>query len=141
MSNWKSVLKADSTEWLLEKDNPSVRYFTLTKILDKPENSPEVKKVKNEIMEVGAVSSILFKQKSEGYWETPEKFYTAKYKGTVWQIIILAELGADGRDERIRNACEFILKNSQHCESAGFSMHASAKEGGGRRDACPTSVW
>lgn len=133
MSNWKSVLEADSMEWLLEKDNPSVRYFTLTEILDKPKNSPEVKKAKNEIMEIGIVPHILSKQKSEGYWETPEKFYTAKYKGTVWQIIILAELGADGRDERIRNACEFILKNSQHRESGGFSMHASAKEGGGRQ--------
>ena len=36
------------------------------------------------------------KQSSQGYWETPDHFYTAKYKATVWQIIILAELGADG---------------------------------------------
>ena len=29
MRDWRSVLKADPTEWLLENDNPSVRYFTL----------------------------------------------------------------------------------------------------------------
>jgi len=43
MSDLKSVLKADPTDWLLEKDNPSVRYFTLTDILEKSENDPEVK--------------------------------------------------------------------------------------------------
>lgn len=29
MSNWRTVLKADQTNWLLETENPSVRYFTL----------------------------------------------------------------------------------------------------------------
>jgi len=131
MSDWKSMLKAVPTDWLLEKDNPTVRYFTLTEILDELENDPEVKEAKDEIMKNGIVPEILAKQK-EGYWETPKSFYTAKYKGTVWQLIILAELGADGRDERIKNACEFILENSQDHESGGFSMNTSAKTGGGR---------
>jgi len=39
--------------------------------------------------------------------------YTAKYTGTVWQLIILAELGADGGDERLRRACEAILVRSR----------------------------
>jgi hypothetical protein len=30
--------------------------------------------------------------------------YIAKYTGTVWQLIVLAELGADGGDERLRRA-------------------------------------
>lgn len=132
MSDWKSLLKADPTDWLLEKDNPSVRYFALTDILEKFENDPEVEKAKMEIMETGVVPKILAKQKNEGYWETSKSFYTAKYKGTVWQLIILAELGADGKDERIRKACEFILEHSQDRESGGFSVWVSAKTGGGR---------
>ncbi len=48
MTNWKSFLKADPTDWLLEEDNLSVRYFTLTEILNKPQNSPEVKQAKEE---------------------------------------------------------------------------------------------
>ena len=124
-------MKADPTDWLLETDNPSVRYFTLTNILERPENDPEVKKAKEEIMEAGVVPKILAKQKNEGYWETPENFYIkSKYKGTVWQLIILAELGADGNDERIRKACEFILENSQDRKSGGFS-YLSAEVGGG----------
>ena len=125
-------MKADPTEWLLEKDNPSVRYFTLAEILDKSENDPEVRQAKNEIMKVGVVPNILAKQKNGGYWETPKNFYTAKYKGTLWQLIILAELGADRKDDRIGETCEFILANSQDRESGGFSMWPSAKTGGGR---------
>jgi hypothetical protein len=132
MTDLKSLLKADPTAWLLEKDNPSVRYFTLTDIQGKLENDSEAKKAKDDIMKVGLVPEILTKQNNEGYWETPKSFYTAKYRGTVWQLVILAELGADGKDERVKKACEFILENSQDHESGGFSMNASGKTGGGR---------
>ncbi|UCC57814.1 MAG: nitrogen fixation protein NifH [Candidatus Bathyarchaeum sp.] len=132
MSDWKSLLKENPTGWLLEKNNPSVRFFTLTELLEKPDKDPEVVKAKNEIMNFGVVPKILAKQSAQGYWETPERFYTAKYKGTVWQLIILAEHGADGRDERVKKACKFILENSQDHESGGFSFCASARTGGGR---------
>jgi len=132
MDNWKSILKANPIPWLLEDNNPSVRHFTLIDFLEKAENDPEVRKTKEEIMKKGVVPKILAKQKEGGYWEDSQNFYTAKYKGTVWQIIILAELGADGKDNYIRKACEFILDNSQNRESNGFSMCASAKTGGGR---------
>jgi len=44
MSDWKSVLKADPTEWLLEGDNLAVRFWTLKDILGKTEDNPEVEK-------------------------------------------------------------------------------------------------
>jgi hypothetical protein len=132
MGNWKSVLKADSTDWLLEAQNPSVRYFALSQISDKPQNHPEVAAAKEAIMHTGVVPKILAEQKSGGYWESPEKFYLSKYKGTVWQLIILSELGVDQKDGRIRKSCEFILQNSQDRESGGFSAWASIKLGGGR---------
>ena len=82
-------------------------------------------------METGVVPKILSGQKNAGNWEAPENFYIrSKYKGTVWQLIILAELGADGKDKRIRKACEFILQNSQDRESGGFS-YLKAETGGG----------
>ncbi len=131
MDNWRAHLRGDPTEWLLGRDNPSVRYFTLTEILGRDGHDPEVKEARDEIMMAGAVPAILAKQSREGAWGDLKKFYTAKYKGTVWQLLILAEHGADGADERIRRACELILENSQDRESGGFSMHSS-KEGGGR---------
>lgn len=132
MNDWISVLNADPVDWLLEKDNPSVRYFALSQILDKPQTSSEVHAAKKEIMKAGAVPKILAKQHDGGYWEAPEEFYTAKYKGTVWQLIILSELGTDGNDARVKKACEFILESSQARKSGGFSAWLSIKVGGGR---------
>ena len=77
------------------------------------------------------IEKILSKQKSGGYWGEPENFYVySKYKGTVWTVILLAELGADGGDSRIRQACEFVLTWSQHRESGGFAFHGTPEHGG-----------
>ncbi|MCU0851477.1 MAG: nitrogen fixation protein NifH [Candidatus Thermoplasmatota archaeon] len=133
MKSWKSYLNTDPTDWLLEKSNPSIRYITLRSILGKHETDPEVQQAKQEIMHTGLVPAILEKQHSKGYWEDPERFYSAKYKGTVWQLLILAELYADGTNDKIQNACEFILNNSQNAESGGFAYSRSKKNGGGRR--------
>jgi hypothetical protein len=117
--------------WLLEEDNPSVRYFALRDLLGKPEGSSEVRKARREIMIRGSVPKILEKQNPDGSWAEPAKFYRNKYKGTVWQLIILAALGADGADPRIKAACEFIFRNSQDKESGGFSVDYSVTAGGG----------
>ena len=124
-------MKADPTGWLLEEDNPSVRYFTLTDLLEKAPDDSDAKKAKARIMETGQVPKILTSQKSRGYWGRPEDFYIrSKYKGTVWNLILLAELGADENDSRVRHTCDFILENSQDCESGGFS-YVMAKGGKG----------
>lgn len=130
MSDWRSLLNGDLTDWLLGSDNPSVRYFTLRDILERP--AEELRSIRPAIMGSGPVPAILEKQDKDGGWGDAKKFYTAKYQGTVWQLIILASLGADGKDERIRAACEFLLGHSQDPESGGFSIAYSPKTGGGR---------
>jgi hypothetical protein len=117
--------------WLLEKNNPSVRYFTLTDLLKKPEADPEVLEARHSIMTTGAVPAILGSQEEGGHWGAPERFYTDKYKGTVWQMLILAELGVDGNDPCIRKMVEFIFANSQEINEGGFSYRRSEKSGGG----------
>ena len=128
--SWKAQLKADPTDWLLEEDNPSVRYFTLTDINEKPENDTEVKKARKAIMTSGIVTRMLEKQNDNGSWGVPADFYLrAKYNGTVWNMIVLAELGAAGKDKRIRKAAEFILHNSQDRQSGGFAYQSGADGG------------
>lgn len=132
MNDWKTVLKADPTDWLLEKENPSVRYFTLKDILDKPEEDAEVQAAKQEIMQTGMVADILARQRESSYIKDYPKFYTNKYKGLVWQLIVLAESGAD-INSQIKEQCEYLLDNAQEIEDGGFSMHTAAKTGGGRK--------
>ena len=131
MINWKSFLKNDTTDWLLETNNPSIRYFTLIDIFDKPKDNPDVLESKKQIMKSNLIQKILSKQNPKGYWFEPENFYIKrKYRGTVWNLIILAEVGADGSNKRIKKTCEFILNNSQNKESGGFAYY-SLKSGGG----------
>ena len=117
--------------WLLEGDDPSVRFFTLTELLGSSPDSPEAAAARAEIMTRGAVPAILAAQADDGHWEGRDRFYAAKYRGTVWQLIILAELGADGSDERVRAGCEAVLRDAQDRLSGGFAVDRSKKDGGG----------
>lgn len=121
----------ETMSWLLEKENPSVRYFALTTLLDRPQGDPEMMEAKAAIMREGLVPKILSRQNGDGSWGVPERLYSDKYTGTVWTLLTLAELGADGADGRIRNASEFIFTRSQNPEGGGFSIGSGAKTGRG----------
>ena len=138
MSNWIDLLKGDAREWLQEGENPSVRYFTLLDILERKTTDPLVTAAKSRIMHSGVVPKILSGQNPGGYWERAEDFYIrTKYRGTVWQLIILAEMGADGRDPRLQHACEFILDWSQDRQSGGFAYRGSRAGGGNHSGVLP----
>ena len=137
-------MRPDPTPWLLE-GGAAERHAALTRLLgaasEAPEvqearcaimtEGPEVQEARRAIMSEGPVPAILAEQQADGHWEGPDRFYTAKYRGTVWTLLILAELGADGADARVRAACEAILRDSQDPASGGFSCNRSKKAGGG----------
>lgn len=131
MNDWKTILNADPTNWLLEEENPSVRYFMLKNILDKSEDDQEVQLAKDKIMQSGLVPDILRQQQELAYIQSYPRFYTYKYKGLVWSLIVLAELGADA-SPHIKEQCEYILKYSQETQDGGFSQNTAVKTGGGR---------
>ena len=118
-------------DWLLDPADPAVRYKALTTLLDLSEINPEAKTARQALMRSGPASAILGSMNVDGSWGDPARFYNDKYTGAVWNLILLAELGADPADPKVRQACEFILNNSQSLESSGFSYTRSAKTGGG----------
>jgi hypothetical protein len=129
MNDEAPVLSAGTIAWLLEADDPSVRYFTLTGLLGEPVDGAAAAEARRRIMTEGAVPHILAAQGDDGHWEGRDRYYAAKYTGTVWQLITLAELGADGADERVRRGCEAILRDAQDAGSGGFG-HKHAAHGG-----------
>ncbi|MPM56966.1 hypothetical protein SDC9_103783 [bioreactor metagenome] len=131
MENWESLLTADAMNWLLEEDNPTVRYFTLTDILDLSKDDPAVRETRWQIMLKGPVCDILERQRTPEYLSAYPRFYTYKYKGLVWSLILLAELFAE-RTPEIEAQCEYILENSQEPLQGGFSQNTAMKTGGGR---------
>lgn len=121
-TGWKKVLKADPLPWLLERDadQPGVRLFVLRDLLSLDSEDDEVREAQAAVMSTGPVPAILEAQVPEGYWVKPGHGYHPKYQGTVWQVIFLAQLGADGADSRVRAACAYLLDHSVAAHN-GFS--------------------
>ena len=90
MDGWKTVLKADPTDWLLEKNYPSVRYAALTYILENPVDNNELQAAKQQLMETGIVFNMLQRQRESDYVQAYPRYYAYKYKGLVWSLITLA---------------------------------------------------
>ena len=115
-----------SLDWLLEVDplNPGVRYFALADLLEQPADDADLLAARQDVMVHGPVPAILDNQAPEGYWVEPGPGYSPKYRGSAWQIIFLAQLGADGDDLRIKAGCDYLLTHSPSRHGA-FSMNGN----------------
>ncbi len=122
----KNYLKGDPLPWLLEPENPSVRYWALVDILGKPENDVEVKEARTAIAQQPLVKEIFSLQHPEGYWgEDETKPYTAG--GAVGALSLLHMLGV-APDNRTTSGCDSFLKFCQN-ECGGFSLVKKIRSG------------
>ena len=112
--------------WLLEEDplNPGVRYLALRELEGREDNDPLVISARQAAFASGPIPAILAQQDTKGFWVQPGPGYLPKYRSIVWQIIFLAQLGADIREERVRLACDYLLSNAVG-KFGGFSMSAT----------------
>jgi hypothetical protein len=122
---WVRQLRVDSRPWLLEPAAPSVRHLALQQLLDRPSTAPDVVEALAAAMADDPIASILAAQHPDGFWEKPGPGYASKYRGTVWQVIFLDQLGADPADERVRRACEYVLGHAV-ASTGGFGASGRA---------------
>lgn len=94
MEKWKSTLKADPTDWLLEEENPHVRFFALRWLLNRTDDDPDVVEARKQINQSAPITKILNQQKPEGYWGSDPR----PLHGTKGQLMVLRWLGYQGRD-------------------------------------------
>ena len=107
---WQDQVKGDPLSWLLEADSPGVRYLALRDLLGIPPDSRELLEARRLAHEQGPIAPILAEMNEAGYWVKPGPGYNPKYRGTVWSLIALAQLGAHvDSDERIRQACAYLM--------------------------------
>lgn len=119
-------LNGDPLPWLLDPENPSVRYWTLVNILDRPANDPEVRESRAAIPKQPLVKELFALQHPEGHWGDDEtKPYTAQ--GAVAALALLYMLGVPP-DKRTAAGCNSFLKFCQY-ESGGFSMTKKLRSG------------
>lgn len=109
----QNLLTSDVLDWLLEDTDAGVRYLTLRDLLDRDPDNQELSAARQEAHTKGPIAAILAEMEDEGYWVEPGPGYYPKYRGTVWSIISLAQLGACAeQDERIQRACAYVLDHA-----------------------------
>ena len=95
---------------MLEESQPAVRYFTLTDLLGRKDDSPEVKRAYSNISKGGWAYEILKMQKPEGHWRSKRSLYRPKYTATNWMALILSDLGITKENEQVARAADLFFK-------------------------------
>jgi hypothetical protein len=101
---------SDVVAWLLEPSEPSICYWSLTKLLGRSDADTEVQNARRAITDYGPAAAILSHYDTNGKWEGERSCYTRKYTSTHWQLLLLSELAADGTDNRIADACQRMIE-------------------------------
>jgi hypothetical protein len=128
--SWKNQLQKDSLPWLLESDNPGVRYLALRDLFDYSPDDKQLKSARRAAHTEGPIAEVLSHMNEKGYWVKPGPGYNPKYTSTVWSMILLAQLGASAtEDRRIEQACRYLLDNAL-AEGGQFTMIASGAPSG-----------
>jgi hypothetical protein len=118
-AKWTKALKADPTDWLLEDDNPVVRYWTLRDLVDAP--SRRVAVARRGAQESEVATEVLRQQKPRGHWEAPRNMHAPHYTATIYQLSLLGDLGLAAEDERVARGVEAVLQTQR--DDGGFPGH------------------
>jgi hypothetical protein len=121
----RSGLLGDPLPWLLDVENPSVRYWTQIDVLGLAPADPEVVETRRSISQQPLVKELLESQHPEGHWGEENKPYTAQ--GTLGVLSLLHMLGVPP-DERTTAGCDSFLRNCQN-EGGGFSLVKTRRSG------------
>ena len=117
-----------SLDWLLEPQNPGVRYLALRDLVRLQPDDQQLIEAKKNAYEQGHIATILDHMHEEGYWVEPGPGYRPKYRSTVWALILLAQLGASlEEDERIDIACQYLLEHTY--AQGGYFTHSGTPSG------------
>ncbi len=96
-----------AVKWLLESEDPSVRYFTLTELLETPRGSPEVERTRSLVIRGARVRALLRGQQPDGgFGVHPYQ----KWTGAHWRLVSLVELGITSNCRQAVKATDQVLR-------------------------------
>ncbi len=111
LSNNTSIPQETIT-WLLSSQTPSIRYLTLTNILKKPFNDPEVVSTRSRISSTNPVKAIFSKQDPGGFWVSSRHDYSPKYRSSHWTMFLLTELAVPPEFPAMQKGSAFLLNRN-----------------------------
>jgi hypothetical protein len=118
--DWEELTTNAPIDWLLEAENPSVRYFTLTQLMGLDQDDESVIEARQLIADAPYTRTILADQFPDGHWGTPERYFE-KHTGTAWRWLLLHELGFDPYHPQMRKAARFLLDIAYYEREGGFT--------------------
>lgn len=101
----------ETLRWLREPENPAVSVLTRRHLLREPD-SAETARLWARRNEYAPVQRILAAQSEDGSWASPAHDYQ-KYGGSLWQIVFLGEMWADGGDERVERGAGYAFSRQR----------------------------
>ncbi|MGI0155785.1 MAG: hypothetical protein ACREDE_06595 [Thermoplasmata archaeon] len=96
-------------DWLLEEEQPAIRFRALTELLGRPLNDPEVRGARRKIPEVGWAAPILSERNSAGWWVRDWSHFSPSYISTEWMMLVLSDLGLTRELPEIRDSSELWM--------------------------------
>jgi hypothetical protein len=106
------VTRPKVLDWLLEEDQPAIRFLALTRLLGKSETDSDVREAKSRIPSVGWAGEILAGRNPAGWWVNEKSLYHPKYISTNWNLLALSDLGATRTIPAVRASCELWMDRS-----------------------------
>ena len=117
----ESRTERNPVQWLLEPGDPGVQYLAMRYLIET--DAKELMAAKKKAHNEGPIANVLAKMEKEGYWERPGAGHNPKYRGTVWSLILLSQLGASVEmDKRIATASSYLLEHAL-TEDGHFTMN------------------
>ncbi len=129
-------MKQPGLDWLLERNDPPIRFHTLHDILGRSLHDKEVREAQDKIKDYAPVRTILRARTQQGYWPPEETCYRPKWTSTVWPLILLGEMGFPP-DEGVKSACERFLDLHQ-LDNGSFSCPSRLERGKRWEEPCLT---
>lgn len=105
--------------WLLENDQPAVRYRALIDLLGRRESDADVRSTRARIPRAGWAYDQLRSQGPKGFWEPrgPKGvrewinfLYYPTYTATNWRALVLSDLGLDASNPQIKKLADLIFE-------------------------------
>lgn len=109
----KDRINHETLQWLLEPTEPGLRYLALRDLFGFSAGDPDINTAIKTAHTQGPITEVLNQMNEAGFWVQPGPGYYPKYKGTVWAVILLGQLGAKvAIDGRIGLACRYLIDHT-----------------------------
>jgi hypothetical protein len=114
-------------DWLLEPDEPVLRWWTLRDLLDRLPGDPDLAAARAAIPSGEPARTILAAQRPGGAWTSDRHLYSPKHTATHWQLDLLADFGFTTAEAPVRRACDLFFE--WQLPSGAFGMFKGAAAG------------